>query len=63
VGPLLRLFEGATVADTAAVLGVAESTVYAWRCGHRSMIRAMNADRLAVRAGVHPGEIWEEWWG
>lgn len=46
--------------DVAGVLGTSKRQVARWRAGAR--IQWINADRLAVRLGMHPLEIWPEWW-
>ena len=44
----------------AVVLGVSSRQVERWRAGQQ--MRLVTADRLAVSLGVHPGNIWPEWW-
>jgi len=55
---------GSAVNDVqmARLLGVHTAQVLRWRHGtHR--IRVDVADRCAVRCGLHPGEVWPEWFG
>lgn len=42
----------------AQVLGVSGSTLTKYRSNG---LTAKQADRLAVRAGLHPGNIWSDW--
>lgn len=49
-----------TDADTAAALGVKTDTVRGWR--HRPSMTVFSADRLAVRLGRHPYDIWGWGW-
>jgi hypothetical protein len=46
--------------DAAAALDVKVATIRGWR--HRPRIGAINADRLAVRLGRHPYDIWGWQW-
>lgn len=55
----LRLREGLTVAELAAKVGVAASTVVRWENG-TSVPRSRNLDRLAAVFGVSPEEIVSE---
>jgi hypothetical protein len=59
--PVLARFPDRTAADIAAYLGVGAASVAKWRAGLRGLPPA-GADRIAVRLGVHPGELWPEWW-
>lgn len=61
---VLELF-GEEVTDTALAqtLGVNRSTVYKWRRGRYNMLNAYMADRLAMRVGMHPCQLWGNlWW-
>ena len=60
--PILDRFAGNKDRDTADILGVGVHTVRSWRTGRRR-IKATAADRLAVGLGLHPAELWPEWWG
>jgi hypothetical protein len=46
-------------AKTAALTGIHRSMVSRYR---RNGIPVLQADRIAVALGRHPGEIWPEWW-
>lgn len=46
-------------AEIAARTGVERTAVWKWR--HGGMLRATTADRVAVRLGRHPAELWPEW--
>jgi lambda repressor-like predicted transcriptional regulator len=46
-------------AKTAALTGLHRSMVSRYR---RNGIPVLQADRIAVALGRHPGEIWPEWW-
>lgn len=50
---------GASVRVQALALAVNARQVHRWR--HQGVTWAQ-ADELAVRAGYHPGDVWEEWW-
>lgn len=43
----------------AARLGVSRRTVCRWK---RQGLTECQADQAAVRAGLHPGIVWSEWW-
>lgn len=59
--PLAPLAEavGVDTSRLARILGLSGSTWKAYR-EHGMTERA--ADRLAVKAGFHPCEIWPDWW-
>lgn len=42
-------------------LGITLDTAYRWIYQHRTLSLWM-ADRYATRAGVHPAEVWPEWY-
>lgn len=44
------------------LLGVSDRTIARWRCGTVKVTEA-NADRAACRLGLHPANIWPEYWG
>ena len=50
---------GGTAADTAARLGIGHNTVLKHQARGLS---AAQADILAQRLGVHPCELWPDWW-
>lgn len=56
--PLVGLF-GGSIAACAAFYGVEARSVHRWV---EFGLSAKQADHLAVRAGVHPGSLWEDWW-
>jgi excisionase family DNA binding protein len=56
VDPLLVFF--GTVTEAAGVLGISVRTLYRWM---RDGISAEKADRAAVRIGLHPANLWPEW--
>jgi hypothetical protein len=56
--PLLAL--GDTCPHIADLCGVRIRQVERWRAG--AQITLPTADRIAVRLGRHPGEIWDEYW-
>lgn len=39
-------------------LGTSARAVYAWR---RKGLRDDQADELAIRVGLHPGQVWADW--
>lgn len=60
---LLELFPGKTAAEVAAILGVKKGTVRAWRCQARTnRIQWFDADRYATSLGLHPVDIWPDWY-
>ena len=61
--PLLDLTELLGPCDIASLCGVARETVYRWRDGTTTTITPGDADRMAIRMGMHPAEIWgDDWW-
>lgn len=61
--PLLDLTELLGPCDIASLCGVARETVYRWRAGDTTTITVGDADRMAIRMGMHPAEIWgDHWW-
>jgi hypothetical protein len=61
-GPLLALFPGATDGEIADRTGVSRHTVLRWRHGTTALYPA-TADRIAVRLGLHPANLWgDAWW-
>lgn len=60
---VLAEFEGEDDSGIARFLGVHRSTVYRWRTGKQNMLNAYIADRLAMRLGKHPAQLWGNlWW-
>jgi len=60
-GALLDQFEEGTWASIIAEhLGVTRATIQRWRNG-KSFLDPYTADRLAVKLGKHPCQIWPEW--
>lgn len=45
--------------DMAEVLGTTTRTIFRLR---RAGMSYVQADRYAVRAGLHPGDVWPQWW-
>lgn len=75
VGPLFELVAGrvitypdsahwvqprATARDIALYIGVSPRTIRRWR--RRGYIRAVDADTICVRLGLHPAELWPHEW-
>lgn len=58
-GPLELLVSGSCGLATARALGVHPRQVYRWRAGG---VTWAQADELAVAVGLHPAEVWPEWW-
>lgn len=50
----------ATAEVIADVLGVKPSTVERWRCTVCNL-EFKRADELAIRLGLHPCEVWDNW--
>lgn len=59
--PILAHFADVEDLVAAETLGVHIDTIRNWRTG-RKRLKAAAADRIAVRIGAHPGELWPEWW-
>lgn len=57
--PLERWLGAHTVKKTAKLLDVDPRQIYRWRSGG---VREDVADRLAIGLGLHPGDLWPEWW-
>lgn len=59
--PLERLVDRERRGDDylAARFDVSRYTLGNWR---REGLSRDHADRMAYRAGYHPGEVWERWW-
>jgi hypothetical protein len=41
-------------------LGISRSCIVTWRTRHTT-IREYEADRYAIRLGLHPVEVWNSW--
>lgn len=50
--------QGRLPGTIATVLGVQVGTLAAWR---KRGLSERQADRLACAAGLHPGEVWSDW--
>lgn len=48
------------VVRASQVLGMSERQLWRWHAA--GTISALQADRAATTIGLHPGEIWPEWW-
>lgn len=58
---LLAKFPPEMTAQTISeVLGVLPSTIERWRCTTCNL-EFKRADEMAVRIGLHPCEIWDNW--
>jgi len=58
LAPLLAMLE-LSQSQLSNMYGVGGQSLKRWReCG----LTVEAADRLAVRAGLHPAEVWPEWW-
>lgn len=56
--PLQEFLGVRSVEDTAERLHVSTKTVWRLRAG----LTEWQADEYAIRAGLHPGTVWECWW-
>lgn len=60
---LLTLFDPETPDGIVAeALGVSRRAVNRWRNDRDYRLHAYAADRYAIRVGVHPSQVWPEWW-
>ncbi len=50
---------GGSVRAQAAAVGVNPRQIHRWR---QQGVSWAPADLLAVRAGFHPGDVWDDWW-
>jgi DNA invertase Pin-like site-specific DNA recombinase len=58
---LVRRFDqNASVITIASALETKRSTVYKW-FKNDTMITQWAADRYAVKLGLHPCEVWDDW--
>ena len=46
--------------NIAEILDIGRSTVYKW-IQHQIRFNMYEADRYAIKLGLHPCEIWDEW--
>lgn len=58
--PLLRMVADLCADDAAVYLGVSPGALNSWRQGRRR-VSWYNADRIAVHLGLHPVDLWPEW--
>jgi len=61
---LFRFFPSEMTDETIAeVLGISRHTVRKWKYGNGTSLSTFEADRYAIRAGVHPSAVWgQSWW-
>lgn len=59
VAPLLATCRVTTIGDVAALVGVSTRTVHRWQ---RNGLTDTQADRAAVALGLHPANVWPDWW-
>lgn len=51
-----------SIRSIARQLGIERATIHRWKYKNIHISR-WEADRLAIRAGVHPAEVWgSQWW-
>lgn len=62
--PVLKAVEGLPVRDAAERLGVNVGTLVKWRASEgNATIHYSRADKIAIRLGVHPSQMWgRDWW-
>lgn len=48
--------------DLAAIFRVPRQTVEGWLRAERRRLTERNADAAACNAGLHPGDVWPDWW-
>lgn len=63
--PLVRIVDGMSCREAAAMLGINTGTLQKWRNGETAQgLHYARADRIAVQQlGVHPTAIWgQAWW-
>ncbi len=62
LGPLRRRIAHIPLADVAAMAGMSHEAIrIAVRPGAETISLAQ-ADRIAIGLGIHPSELWPEWW-
>ena len=60
-GELLRMFSDTTsISSIADAVGADFHTVYKWK-HHQIHINQWYADKYAIRLGLHPSAIWDDW--
>jgi len=59
--PLVAAVGDLSIHEVQEVIGVNSRTWSRYRNGTGTISMDM-ADKYAVRLGMHPGEIWPEWW-
>ena len=59
--PILPLVEGLGIKEAGLRAGVSKNRIQQWRQDPGIQIEEYEADRIAVTLGVHPGELWEDW--
>lgn len=63
VGPLLDATAGMSVAAAAEVCGVSPRSINRWRSGATLTVLIDQADRIAIRLGVHLSELYPDLYG
>lgn len=60
--PILALVAGRSDREISDRIGVSRRTVWRWRQGV-TLVYPATADRVAVRLGLHPANVWgDDWW-
>lgn len=60
VSALLAVMGNKAPEEIAVAMDVSERTVFRWQEG--LLLTERQADRLAVRSGHHPAELWPDWY-
>lgn len=58
-GRIERLVEAESMLELTRRLGINPRQVYRWRSYG---VQWSRADQMACALGLHPGDIWPEWW-
>jgi DNA-binding XRE family transcriptional regulator len=59
---ILKMWSPETLAPVIAeILGVNKSSIFRWET-EKTMLDVWQADKYAVRLGLHPSQIWTDWY-
>jgi hypothetical protein len=61
VAPLVNVVAGLTIREAETRFGVHHTTIQRWRSKPDTLIIEWEADKYAVKVGMHPSELWDDW--